>query len=544
MALAPQTPSIVSPSTPASLHPILEYIENGWDALTRSFNSCSALDDSKTKAPGFLYLPADYAAPTSLVAFAKTCEGAIRRLPAVIRNLGEIDPNAIDPPGLLYLEHPYVVPGGRFNEMYGWDSYFIVRGLLEDDRHGLARNMVENAFFEIEHYGAILNANRTYYLSRSQQPYLTSMILSVYTAENTIGTDDRAWLERAYELAQRDYALWNRPPHVAGNTGLSNYHGFGQGPAPEELKDDPDYYRTVATYFEKDPELARRYLVPPDEDAPEIAAIFRHFTSSTTDPSAGRSAANGNRASTLVLSADFYTGDRAVRESGFDITFRFGPFGAATHHFAPVCLNSLLYKAERDLEEIACILLRHEESKKWADRASARREAINRYLWDSARGLFFDYDFVDGKRSTYNFATAFYPLWVGLATPEQARAVAGNLEIFERPGGIVTSTTATGVQWDEPYAWAPLQLIAIEGLRRYGFADEANRISHKFLSMVLDDFRRDGTIREKYDAVKRSSEVCVEAGYPANVIGFGWTNGVFLALLSKLSSEWLSKFEK
>lgn len=544
MALAPQIPASISPTTPASLHPILEYIENGWDALTRSFNSCAALDDSKTNAPGFLYLPADYAAPAPVVQFAKTCEGAVRRLPSVIRNLGEVDPNAIDPPGLLYLAHPYVVPGGRFNEMYGWDSYFIVRGLLEDDRHALARNMVENAFFEIEHYGAILNANRTYYLSRSQQPYLTSMILAVYSAENTIGTDDRAWLERAYELAQRDYALWNRPPHLAGNTGLSIYHGFGKGPAPEELKDDPDYYRTVAAYFEKDPELARRYLVPPDEDAPEIAAIFRHFTSGATDPSARRAATNGKGAPNLVLSADFYTGDRALRESGFDITFRFGPFGAATHHYAPVCLNSLLYKAEKDLEEIARILLRDNDSKQWAERAAARREAIDKHLWDSARGLFFDYDFVEGKRSSYNFATTFYPLWIGLATPEQARAVASNLEIFEKPGGIVTSTTTTGVQWDEPYAWAPLQLIAVEGLRRYGFIDDANRISHKFLSMVLDDFRRDGTIREKYDAVKRTSEVYIEAGYPANVIGFGWTNGVFLALLGKLSSEWLNKFEK
>ena len=544
MVLAPQIPASLPPLTPTTLDPILEYIENGWDALTRSLDSCAALDDPKTKAPGILYLPADYAASASVAMFANRCEGAVRRLPAVIRNLGEVDPHSIDPPGLLYLERPYVVPGGRFNEMYGWDSYFIVRGLLEDDRHALARNMVENALFQIQHYGAILNANRTYYLSRSQQPYLTSMILAVYSAENTIGTDDRAWLEHAYELAQRDYALWNRAPHLAGGTGLSNYHGFGQGPAPEELKDDPDYYRTVAAYFERNPELARRYLVPPDENAPEMPAILRHFTSGATDPSARRSSANGNGTSKLVLSADFYTGDRAVRESGFDITFRFGPYGAATHHYAAVCLNCLLYKAEKDLEEMARILLRGNESKKWAERAAARSTAINNYLWDPSRGLFFDYDFVEDKRSTYNFATTFYPLWVGLATSEQASAVAGNLEIFERPGGIVTSTTTTGVQWDEPYAWAPLQLIATEGLRRYGYVEEANRISYKFLSMVVDDFQQDGTIREKYDAIKRSSQVCVEAGYPANVIGFGWTNGVFLALLSELSSDWLSKFQK
>ena len=106
----------------------------------------------------------------------------------------------------------------------------------------------------------------------------------------------------------------------------------------------------------------------------------------------------------------------------------------------------------------------------------------------------------------------------------------------------MTSTIVSGVQWDEPYAWAPLQLLAVEGLRRYGFGDDANRISYKFLSMVHDEFRRDGTIREKYDAVNRSSEVHVEVGYAVNVIGFGWTNGVFLALLHALPQPWMDRF--
>jgi len=115
---------------------------------------------------------------------------------------------------------------------------------------------------------------------------------------------------------------------------------------------------------------------------------------------------------------------------------------------------------------------------------------------------------------------------------------------FEQPGGLIMSPYETGGQWDYPYAWAPNQLMAVEGLRRAGFAEDANRVSYRFLSMVMENFRRDGTIREKYDAVKRSSETQVTAGYHMNIVGFGWTNGVFLSLLHDLPAETVVKLSK
>jgi alpha,alpha-trehalase len=246
-------------------------------------------------------------------------------------------------------------------------------------------------------------------------------------------------------------------------------------------------------------------------------------------------------AATVQLSADYYKGDRSMRESAFDISFRFGPYGAATHHFAPVCLNSLLYKTERDLEEISQWLGKSAEAAQWRHRAEQRKKLIDKYLWDPQRGLFLDYDLRSGTRSAYEYLTTFYPLWAGLAGPEQAQAVARNVKIFEEPGGLATSPNETGAQWDYPYGWAPLQLLAVEGLRRYGFADDANRISYKFLSMVAQNFKREGTIREKYDVVTRSSDVQVSAGYQANVVGFGWTNGVFLKLLQELPKEMIDR---
>jgi alpha,alpha-trehalase len=233
-----------------------------------------------------------------------------------------------------------------------------------------------------------------------------------------------------------------------------------------------------------------------------------------------------------------------MRESGFDVSFRFGPFGSGTHHYAPVCLNSLLYKTEKDLEQISRWLGHGADAASWSNKAEERKKLITRYLWDQKRGLFFDYNFMSSQRSSYVYASTFYPLWAGLASPDQAGAVVKNLPAFEKPGGIPMSTEDTGAQWDLPYGWGNIELLAIEGLRRYGYNADADRISYEFLSMVAENFRRDGNIREKYNVVTRSSEAHVELGYQMNVIGFGWTNAAFLELLHGLPPQMIDRLEK
>jgi len=233
-----------------------------------------------------------------------------------------------------------------------------------------------------------------------------------------------------------------------------------------------------------------------------------------------------------------------MRESGFDVSFRFGPFGAATHHYAPVCLNSLLYKTEKDLEQMSHWLGRSADAEKWSKRAEVRKKLILRYFWDGEAGMFFDFNFVTGKRSSYRYATTFYPLWAGLAAPQQAKAVAGNLKIFDKPGGLAMSTHETGAQWDLPYGWGNIEILAAEGLRRYGFNAEADRISYEFVSMVAQNFRRDGNIREKYNVVTGSSEAHAEVGYHMNVVGFGWTNAAFLELLHSLPKNLVERLER
>jgi len=526
------------------LKPILAYISSAWDTLTRSMTDCASIVDPKIKAAPVLYLPKEFAEPAAVRKLAADCSVRVEHLPVDIHRLGEIDTAKIQPHGLLYLPDKYVVPGGRFNEMYGWDSYFIIGGLLRAGRVDLARGMVDNFFFEIEHYGAMLNANRTYYLTRSQPPFLSSMFVDVYQAMPR-DNPDVAWLERAYADLDKDYGMWTRDPHLAGQTGLSRYYDFGDGPPAEAVQDETGFYRKVAQYFFLHPAEADDYVV---ETKP--------VSSQTVEPVAGSpyslqvcdvpmtmARADCEKGRQFKLSADYYKGDRSMRESGFDVSFRFGPFGSATHHYAPVCLNSLLYKTEKDLEQISLWLGRADDAKKWSRRAEERKMLVTHYLWNDEQGQFFDFNFQTKRMSKYQYASTFYPLWAGLATPAQAKAVVSNLKAFERPGGLPMSTDETGAQWDLPYGWGNIEMVAIDGLRRYGYNADADRVSYEFLSTVAENFRRDGTIKEKYNVVTRSSEAHVELGYEMNVVGFGWTNAAFLELLQGLPKEMVERLE-
>ena len=531
-AVGQSTPA--RPPSEALLGDILSYIHTGWDSLTRSTTSCSGISDPKLSAPPVLYLPAGFSKPDDVKQMQQQCAVTVSTLRTVTHNAASSNLDEIQPAGLLYLPNKYVVPGGRFNEMYGWDSYFIIRGLLRDGRLDLARGMVENFFFEIEHYGAVLNANRTYYLTRSQPPFLSSMVMAVHEAEKKAGRNDQAWLAGAYGYVKRDHDMWIQVPHLAGNTGLSRYYDFGEGPAMEALQDENDIYRQVAAYFLIHPTMPP--LTAQESDIPAGRASGSAYALKvchTTETQA--SPCEPERR--IKLKPDYYKGDRSMRESGFDISFRFGPYGAGTHHYAPVCLNSLLFKTERDLATMSRILGKVSDATHWQRLAESRKIAMQQYLWDEKQGLFSDYNFETNQGSDYRYATTFYPLWAGLATDGQARAVMKNLHLFEQSGGLAMSLRESQGQWDYPFGWAPIQLLAIEGMRHYKFNTDADRVSAEFLSTVLQNFARDKTIREKYNVVTRSSETQVTAGYSANVIGFGWTNAAFVELLNSLPKE-------
>jgi alpha,alpha-trehalase len=522
---------------------ITDYIHQAWDTLSRSMTDCHSLADPKLNgAPGLLYLPADLTAPPEVDALKSQCNVRVEHLPRPIHKLGDVRVSEIPTPGLLYLPNRYVVPGGRFNEMYGWDSYFIILGLVRDGRIDLARGMVDNFFFEIEHYGAILNANRTYYLTRSQPPFLTSMIRAVYEAEVAADPGERktydTWLARGFGYAERDHAFWETQIHRAGNTGLARYFDIGEGPVPE-MEDDSTYYADVIRWLLAHPEVKTDYMVkgPDEPNAEEQARLTRESCDPKLSTVCARAHFQGYR-----LSRDFYVGDRAMRESGFDPSNRFGPFSGSTHHYAPVCLNSLLYKYEMDLAWMAGQL--GKAGATWRHRAALRRAAMDKYLWNSDKGMYFDYDFMANRHSTYVYISTLYPLWAGAANTTQTAGLGKGLALLEQPGGIAMSTTNTGLQWDLPFGWAPTSWVSIHGLDIAGFHEDAQRVSRKFSHTIEENYERDKTIREKYNVVNSSSDVQVATGYKMNVVGFGWTNAVYLEMQHLLASGGTQAKEK
>ena len=511
----------------------LTYIHGAWEALTRRVTDCAALKDSKVTGDPVLYLPAEIAATKELGAVEGNCHVKLKALPRRIEKLGDVRPEELAAESLLYLPNAYVVPGGRFNEMVGWGSYFIVLGLEADHKAALARGMVDNFLFEVEHYGAVLGANRTYSLTRSQPPLLTSMIRAVIenpasfaaTPEGRI--EERNWLAHAYAMAEKDHATWIRPEHLAGATGLARYFDTGSGPAPE-MTGDSTYYADVIRWLAAHPKAGGEGFLVKGSEHPDAAEAARlKLTSCDVKASVvcARAWAAGYR-----LSRDFYAGDRAMRESGYDPSFRFGPFSGAAQHFAPVCLNSLLYRYERDMEHLAHLLVKPREAERWEMKSKRRLAAIQRYLWRGKEGVFADFDFAHAKGSNYAYVTSLYPLWAGVATREQAAAMVKKFDVFERPGGLSMSATASGLQGDEPYAGAPANWIVVAGLEANGYRAEAARIAREFDGTVDKGFERNGTIREKYNVVAGDGDVKVSAGNKENGVGFGWTNGVFLKM--------------
>lgn len=499
-----------SASPQKSTTDILAYIKQTWATLTRSNKDLpkAAVDPKFHPGPDGrwpVFVPRSENA-------AKIRDTLQHEIPAAtfktinIRQLPE-DTSHLEEQGLLYLPKPYVVPGGRFNEMYGWDSYFIQVGLLRDNELELAKDMADNFLYEVKNYGKILNANRTYYLGRSQPPFLTEMVLGVYNR-----THDRKWLADALPLIESYYRFWTTKPHLTEDTQLSRYWDFGEGPAPEVLSSERNaqgltHYDLVKAYF-------KTHKITDYE-------VDQYYNRKTDQ-----------------LTPLFYKGDRSMRESGFDPSNRFGAFNLDVIHYNPVCLNSLLYLMESQTADILDILNKTAEAKNWRKLAEERAGRVNRLMWDAKDGLYYDYDFQIQRVRHYPFLTTFYPLWAGFATKEQAARVEKNLSLFEKAGGLQTSTYVSGNQWDAPFGWAPLQMIAVDGLRRYGYNDDAERISMKFLSLVRKEFLRRGYIVEKYDVVKNVSNVAanIHFGYSANQAGFGWTNAAFTHLYDELAA--------
>jgi alpha,alpha-trehalase len=389
----------------------------------------------------------------------------------------------------LPLPHRYVVPGGRFNEMYYWDSYFTMLGLQASGQHELLRQVCDNFAFLVERYGHVPNGNRSYYLGRSQPPFFALMV------ELLVDHEGGGAYSRYRAALQKEYDFW-----MAGSERL----GVGQA------------HRRVVR-LSRD-EMLNRYW---DDRATPREESYREDIATAN--------------ATERPKEEVYRNLRAAAESGWDFSSRWFADGRTlasirTVDLIPVDLNSVLYQLEQTLAG-AYETASPARAEELRARAAARRVAIHRYLWNPDAGIFTDYLWREGRPAAQVTAATVAPLFVGLASQEQAKAVAAAVSAqLLKAHGLVTTANATGEQWDSPNGWAPLQWMAIEGFRRYGNNELAGTIAQRWVKQNLAVFETSGKLVEKYNVTAAGTSAAGGGEYPLQD-GFGWTNGVLRALL-------------
>jgi alpha,alpha-trehalase len=394
---------------------------------------------------------------------------------------------------LIPLPFPYIVPGGRFREVYYWDSYFTALGLQVSKRVDIIQNMVDNFAYLIDTIGFIPNANRTYYLGRSQPPFFV-MLIELLSEEK--GT---AILLQYQTQLEKEYAFWMEGEK---NVSATNRHHrrvvqLPDGSTLNRYWDDNDTPRPES-YIE-DVHLAKK------TDRKE-ETVFRHI--------------------------------RAAAESGWDFSSRWFKDGQTmetvqTTDLVPVDLNCLLLHTEEVLLEIYSLKKDSNSVRSFEDKIQRRKAAIQKYCWNENKGFYFDFNPIENKQSNLYSLAAVYPLFFLIADEVQAKQTAQVIEEkFLQPGGVVTTPYKTGQQWDAPNGWAPLQWITYKGLKNYGHLLLANLIKQRWMATNEKVYAQTGKMMEKYNVMDTGTKA--GGGEYPNQDGFGWTNGVYCKLLSEL----------
>jgi alpha,alpha-trehalase len=485
-----------------------------WDGLTRTLDEEGLekmLVDSKSKTEkSIIYVPfTDDFALEYYQKIAPKFNLKVVQLPKIISP--EYVNSINDEGGILALALktenektsglPFAVPGGRFNEMYGWDSYFENIGLLIDGKLELAKSMVENFTYQITHYGKILNANRSYYLTRTQPPFYSSMIREVFEA---MPIKDLDWLRKNIEICIKEYeTVWMESGIRLTENGLNRYFAQGIGLPPE----------TEAGHYD---DILKPFAEAEKMSISEYEKLYyeRKIYNKTLD--------------------DYFVHDRSVRESGHDTSYRLEGFCAKMN---VVELNAMLYKYETDFAEIIQLYFNDNfeynsklyNQKYWISKSETRKKLMNHYLWNEQESCFFDYNFKTKTQNNFLSATSFFPLWAKIATQEQTvLMVEKHLPKLVFLGGIAgcseealqnVDASQMQRQWDFPNGWPPHQIIIWQGLINYGYHQKAQELIYRWLWMITKNaYDYNGTVPEKYDVVLASHKVFAEYGNQ----GFGF----------------------
>ena len=399
--------------------------------------------------------------------------------------------NRVDRGSLIALPHKYIVPGGRFNEQFYWDSYFIILGLAAEGKWSEVEGIIKNVAYMIRKYGYVPTANRTYFLSRSQPPFFVMMIrlLASHKGKKVIRDylphliiEYRFWMKGRRKLEETEHNAYRRVVQMSDKTLLNRYYDNKVTARPESLREDNE------TASASGKRIRDR--------------LFLHL--------------------------------RAAAESGWDFSSRWlsDPQDLKTIHtvdIIPVDLNSLMYMMEETIADGYAALFRPIMARRFRKIAAKRKDAVNEYLWDEEKQFYMDYNFHHQHHTGVLSLAGVFPLYAGIAGEAEAASVAEIIKRdFLKPGGVVTTLIDNGQQWDSPNGWAPLQWVTVEGLRRYGYDELADTISERWL--VLNDVVFESTHKmvEKYNVM--GGDGLGGGGEYVLQDGFGWTNGVYVAL--------------
>lgn len=402
---------------------------------------------------------------------------------------------------LIPLPHPYIVPGGRFREIYYWDSYFTMLGLKESGRIDLIEHMVNNFSHLIDTVGYIPNGNRTYYLGRSQPPFF-SLMVKLLSEEKQKANDDGEEIDSLVKYLpqlEKEYQFWMKGSTALNSSGIAQHRvvRMEDGSILNRYWDENDSPRPEA--YKEDVELSHQSKQKPE-------ALYRNL--------------------------------RAAAESGWDFSSRWfkevNSFASIhTTEIIPVDLNCLLFYLEKILAEAYQLSGSSVKSNEYLKLANQRKVAIKKYCWSGEKKFFFDYDFIERKQKGFMTLAAAFPLFSEIATPDQAMAIEKTLrENFLKTGGMTTTLEHSGQQWDAANGWAPLQWIAYKGVLNYGFDELAGQLKSNWLGANKKFYAKTGKMTEKYDVWNENGEA--SGGEYPNQDGFGWTNGVFLAMASAI----------
>lgn len=393
---------------------------------------------------------------------------------------------------LLPLPKPYVVPGGRFREVYYWDSYFTMLGLAESEHWDKISDMVDNFAYEIDTFGHIPNGNRSYYLSRSQPPFFSMMV-------ELLATHDSDALKKYRPQMEKEYAYW-----------MDGVDALQPGQANK---------RVVKL---DDGAILNRYW--DDRDTPRPESWLDDVNTAKSNP---------NRPATEI-----YRDLRSAAASGWDFSSRWmddpQKLGTIrTTSIVPVDLNALMFKMEKLLARASQESGDAASASKYEALATARQKAIESHLWNDKEGWYADYDLKSKKVRNQLTAAALFPLYVKAAAQDRAdKVAAATSSRLLKPGGIATTTVNSGQQWDAPNGWAPLQWVAAEGLQNYGQEKVSMDVTWRFLKNVQHTYDREKKLVEKYD-VSTTGTGGGGGEYPLQD-GFGWSNGVTLKMLDRV----------